>query len=902
MRALAPLAVGALLSATASAQVLATDDFSYTGSLTANGWAAHSGAGNKEIQSNGSFAILDFSPGSGEDVNLAFPPLTATDDVYASFTLNVPSGNPVNPDNNGSYFLHFKDAGFAFRGRFGLLSPAGTGDFGVGINASGSSLGGGGVWPSDLAFDTNYTVVVSYDAATGESKLWVDPTGPSSPSVSHTGTAGDLIESIALRQASDHTGFIHVDDIVVGGEFADVLDCSGGPLTTTFAGGQGQKGCMFDLRAGAAPVGIQGFDLNLTSHPQGGTWDIAVYTTINGGSHVGVEQDPSAWMLVSTASGVVSSGVNIPTPVTFSPALCVPVEAGQQRGFYVTVTNGLFFDMRNTDPGPGAQVGDVYAGNCDLDVLIGTSNAYPFLNVFSPRVFNGTVYYAVDAACGSVGTFGDACGSGASSFYERLTSPAFDLSGMKITATQTAAGYDVTTAPGSVTPIGGGAIALPLNGFDQLDTSTVGGTLGLHVGGNGWVATDGPNLFLQFTPNETRLLENTYKVIAAWSNLRTQTHSSGTGTGTIYYEENGSVATVTWDGVQAAFGPQDPNTFQISYDTASGDYSIAFGAISATNQEDWVVGYSDGFSVDPGSRDISAGGFSLPREDTLDLTLRSNVPGLAGTWVLDLANVQGPFTYYFFGDTGLYPGYDLTADGAPGCFVWTNANLGVWLLPSFGGASQMTIPIPNASALLGTEVTAQGAGLDSSNALGLNTSNGIFVKIGGCSYEESFEGLPNSTTLPDGWSQGGVRNWEVQSNGTPSGNTGPTSAFEGSNYIYCETSSPAVTGDTFIADSPAISALNAPTNTLTFQLSRIGATMGTLSVYMDDGAGTWNLLTSYSGPDPSQSQGGLEWSYEVVDLTKGGTLTVPAAIKLRFEYVKGSSFTGDLAIDSICLK
>ena len=248
------LAVGVLLSATASAQVLATDDFSYTGSLTANGWAAHSGAGNKEIQSNGSFAILDFSPGSGEDVSLAFPALTATDDVYASFTLNVPSGNPVNPGNNGSYFLHFKDAGFAFRGRFGLLSPAGTGDFQVAVNASGSSLGGGGVWPSDLVFDTNYTVVVSYDAATGESKLWVDPTAPSSPSVSHTGTAGDLIESIALRQASDHTGFIHVDDIVVGGEFADVLDCSGGPLTTTFAGGQGQKGCMFDLRAGAAPV------------------------------------------------------------------------------------------------------------------------------------------------------------------------------------------------------------------------------------------------------------------------------------------------------------------------------------------------------------------------------------------------------------------------------------------------------------------------------------------------------------------------------------------------------------------------------------------------------------------------------------------------------------------------
>ena len=190
---------GALaLASAASAQVLATDDFSYTGSLTANGWTAHSGAGNKEIQSNGSFAILDFSGGSGEDINLAFSPLTATDDVYASFTLNVPSGNPVNPDNNGSYFLHFKDAGFAFRGRFGLLSPAGTGDFGVGINASGSSLGGGAVWPDDLVFDTDYTVVVSYDAATGESKLWVDPRGSASASVSQrdrldlrAGGAGD---------------------------------------------------------------------------------------------------------------------------------------------------------------------------------------------------------------------------------------------------------------------------------------------------------------------------------------------------------------------------------------------------------------------------------------------------------------------------------------------------------------------------------------------------------------------------------------------------------------------------------------------------------------------------------------------------------------------------------------
>ena len=193
------LASGLALATTASAQVYASDDFSYTGALTANGWVAHSGAGNKVINSNGTFATLDFSSGSGEDVSLAWAPaLTATDDVYASFTLNVPSGNPVNPDSSGSYCVHFKDAGFAFRARFGLLSPAAGGDYTVAINSSSANLGAGAVWGSDLSFDTDYTIVISYDAATGESKLWVDPTDASSTSVSHTGSAGALIENLSL--------------------------------------------------------------------------------------------------------------------------------------------------------------------------------------------------------------------------------------------------------------------------------------------------------------------------------------------------------------------------------------------------------------------------------------------------------------------------------------------------------------------------------------------------------------------------------------------------------------------------------------------------------------------------------------------------------------------------------
>lgn len=222
------LACALTFASAASAQVLTSDDFGYTGALTANGWTAHSGAGNKVINSNGSFATLEFSSGSGEDINLPFAAQTATDVTYASFTLNVPSGNPVNPDNNGSYFAHFKDVSFAFRARTGLLSPAASGDFGLGINANSSSIGNGAVWANDLAFDTNYKVVVSWDAATGESKLWVDPTSAASTSISHTGTAvGDIMEQFALRQSADHTGFINVDDIVVGKSFDDVAGTAG---------------------------------------------------------------------------------------------------------------------------------------------------------------------------------------------------------------------------------------------------------------------------------------------------------------------------------------------------------------------------------------------------------------------------------------------------------------------------------------------------------------------------------------------------------------------------------------------------------------------------------------------------------------------------------------------------
>jgi len=220
------LASIALLAGAASAQVVASDNFSYTGLLTANGWTNHSGTGFF-LTADGSVVELQHGSGSREDANLAFPALGATDTVYGSFTMNVPSTNPVNPDGDGTYFVHFKDTGNTFRGRVGVLSPAALGDFQLAINADSSNIGAGVAWPSDLAFDTDYAVVFNWNAATGESKLWLNPYGAASPSISHTGAfTGTIIEQFALRQSSDHTGSILVDDVVVGLTFADVMCAS----------------------------------------------------------------------------------------------------------------------------------------------------------------------------------------------------------------------------------------------------------------------------------------------------------------------------------------------------------------------------------------------------------------------------------------------------------------------------------------------------------------------------------------------------------------------------------------------------------------------------------------------------------------------------------------------------
>ncbi len=59
MRTLQLAASILLFAASATAQLILRDDFNYTNALTFNGWFAHSSGGQKQIWSQGEFAVLN---------------------------------------------------------------------------------------------------------------------------------------------------------------------------------------------------------------------------------------------------------------------------------------------------------------------------------------------------------------------------------------------------------------------------------------------------------------------------------------------------------------------------------------------------------------------------------------------------------------------------------------------------------------------------------------------------------------------------------------------------------------------------------------------------------------------------------------------------------------------------
>lgn len=232
----------------------------------------------------------------------------------------------------------------------------------------------------------------------------------------------------------------------------------------------------------------------------------------------------------------------------------------------------------------------------------------------------------------------------------------------------------------------------------------------------------------------------------------------------------------------------------------------------------------------------------------------------------------------------------------PGAGEILNLNLAdpsLTYLNNFFGANWSGTPLNVAVALASGNYGGQFGIMDPATASGFNLSTGVDVAVVPCNGSN----FDASSALPPGWSTpAGFSGWTVDAAGTPSTGTGPTAAVTPPNYLYCETS--VVAGTMFAVDTCAVDFTGLTNFNLDFDLSRIGATVGTLDIYIDDGTGTFpTLIGSYTGPDPAQMQGGTEWSAESISLIPFLPATNAAAF--RFQYVSGTSFTGDVALDNV---
>ena len=157
-------------------------------------------------------------------------------------------------------------------------------------------------------------------------------------------------------------------------------------------------------------------------------------------------------------------------------------------------------------------------------------------------------------------------------------------------------------------------------------------------------------------------------------------------------------------------------------------------------------------------------------------------------------------------------------------------------------------------------------------------------------YSESFEsglGLWTQDTSDN-------LNWTRDSNGTPSGSTGPSSGADGSFYMYTEasTSGTGFPNKRAILNSPCFDLTGATQANFSFSYHMYGADMGSLTLEASTNNGsTWTSLWTQTGNK------GNSWLTQSVNLSA----YLGENVKLRFNGVTGTNYRSDMAIDKISL-
>jgi hypothetical protein len=217
MKKVLAILTASLALASARADLIYFEQFPYSdGNILTTGspnWVRDSGSGNDALVHS---HRLEVSATGGtltrqDDVSRPFvaPYTNSLTLLYASFIVNVTNISSV--PANGGYFAHFQFGASTFYARIFAIPGTLTNTYRLGVSASSGSTAPNKVFPADLATNTDYQVVVSYDpvsllAAT----MWINPVSSSDVNVvtsdAVTGTQQKLT-GFGFRQAGTFGNF-----------------------------------------------------------------------------------------------------------------------------------------------------------------------------------------------------------------------------------------------------------------------------------------------------------------------------------------------------------------------------------------------------------------------------------------------------------------------------------------------------------------------------------------------------------------------------------------------------------------------------------------------------------------------------------------------------------------------
>jgi hypothetical protein len=339
--------------------------------------------------------------------------------------------------------------------------------------------------------------------------------------------------------------------------------------------------------------------------------------------------------------------------------------------------------------------------------------------------------------------FGAGCYRTSKAFYELFgTSAANDLAGTNMRLVKSG-DYYIAQSGGSYVAPTAGATSLVLGDDAEVTVNLTGSfpyfggtTSTLTVCSNGFVSVAGGN-GTSYALSAASWLSSVAPRFGMWHDY----NPNALGSGSVKFQQVGTIAYVSWDGVFSYGRSSGGSTWQLQFDLATGNVTYAFQSIdpqgstsNVTNQ--YLVGAAGTAPNDDlGSIDITASlpaTFRVGRDNAQPLSETSTLPQLGSTLTMTTTNypVGSLLGIHVISLVQHNPGIDLTSLGMAGCLRFTELESLIAVVPA-GGQSTYAMTLPSSPLFAGLPLNSQTYALAvGANTLGLITSNGVAMVVG----------------------------------------------------------------------------------------------------------------------------------------------------------------------------